>query len=79
MKRVQWRFLQEVVLTSSQQEMQQLLQNLQFSLRIYSTDIEPEHETEYPCSCAIHRYQARKWSRYPVQEMWSKAVMYPGQ
>ena len=66
------------VLTHVQQEMQQNLQNLQFSYGIYSTDIEPEHETEYPCNCAIHRYQARKWARYPVQEMWSKAVMYPG-
>ncbi|KAK5131786.1 hypothetical protein LTR08_000541 [Meristemomyces frigidus] len=62
-----------------EQEMQQLLQNLQYSYGIYSTDIEPEHDTDYPCSCAIHRYQARKWSRYPVQEMWSKAVMYPGE
>lgn len=62
-----------------EQEMQQLLQNLQFQYNIYNSDIEPEHETDYPCSCPIHQYQRRKWSRYGVQEMWSKAVMYPGE
>lgn len=65
-------------LTHSQQEMQQMLQNLQFEYGIYNSDIEPEHETEYPCSCSIHRYQARKWRRYGVQDQWSRAVMYPG-
>ncbi|KAK5121309.1 hypothetical protein LTR85_005475 [Meristemomyces frigidus] len=62
-----------------EQEMQQMLQNLQFEYGIYNSDIEPEHETEYPCSCSIHRYQARKWRRYGVQDQWSKAVMYPGE
>jgi len=59
--------------------MQQALQSLQFQYRIYNSDIEPEHESEYPCSCPIHRYQARKWARYGVQDMWSKAVIYPGE
>jgi hypothetical protein len=59
--------------------MQQMLQNLQFRYRIYNPDIEPEHETEYPCNCAIHQYQYAKWQRYGVQDMWSKAVMYPGE
>ncbi|KAK3113644.1 hypothetical protein LTR53_008857 [Teratosphaeriaceae sp. CCFEE 6253] len=62
-----------------EQEMQQALQNLQYSYGIYNSDIEPEHETDYPCSCAIHQYQWRKWNRYNVQDMWSKAVMYPGE
>lgn len=65
-------------LTRRQQEMQQLLQNLQYSYGIYNSDIEPEHDTDYPCSCPIHQYQVSKWRRYGVQDMWSKAVMYPG-
>ena len=59
--------------------MQQLLQNLQFELGIYNSDVEPEHDSDYPCNCAVHRYQRRKWQRYGVQDMWSKAVMYPGE
>jgi len=59
--------------------MQTALQNLQFKYGIYNSEIEPEHETDYPCSCPIHQYQRMKWNRYGVQEMWSKAVMYPGQ
>ena len=62
-----------------EQEMQQLLQNLQYKYGIYNSDIEPEHETDYYCSCAIHQYQRRKWARLPVQKLWSKAVMYPGE
>lgn len=58
--------------------MQQLLQNLQFSYGIYNSDIEPEHDTDYYCSCPIHQYRARKMNRYNVQAMWSNAVMYPG-
>ena len=58
--------------------MQQMLQNLQYQYGIYNGDIEPEHDTDYPCSCPIHIYKRQKWSRYGVQEMWSKAVMYPG-
>ncbi|TKA82607.1 hypothetical protein B0A55_01387 [Friedmanniomyces simplex] len=62
-----------------EQEMQQLLQSLQYQYGIYNSDIEPEHDTDYPCSCSIHQYKYRKWNRYGVQEMWSKAVMYPGE
>ncbi|KAK5139851.1 hypothetical protein LTR32_007177, partial [Rachicladosporium monterosium] len=62
-----------------EQEMQQALQTLQYQYGIYNSDIEPEHDTDYPCSCAIHQYKYRKWNRYGVQEMWSKAVMYPGE
>ncbi|KAF2149122.1 hypothetical protein K461DRAFT_297586 [Myriangium duriaei CBS 260.36] len=59
--------------------MQNTLQNLQYQYRIYNSDIEPEHETDFPCSCPIHQYQWMKWRRYGVQDMWSKAVMYPGE
>ncbi|KAN0106717.1 hypothetical protein V8E51_009593 [Hyaloscypha variabilis] len=62
-----------------EQEMQNELQRVQLQYRIYNSDIEPEHDTEYYCSCAIHRYQQRKWNRLGVQEMWAKAVMYPGE
>lgn len=58
--------------------MQNALQNLQFQYRIYNSDIEPEHDSDYPCYCAIHNYKRMKWQRYGVQDMWSKAVMYPG-
>lgn len=58
--------------------MQNLLQRLQFQYNIFNSEIEPEHETDYPCGCAIHMYMRRKWNRYPVQDLWSKAVMYPG-
>ena len=61
-----------------QQEMQNELQRVQLQFRIYNSDIEPEHDTEYYCSCAIHQYQRRKWNRLGVQEMWAKAVRYPG-
>lgn len=60
--------------------MQNSLMQLQYSYGIYNDDLEPEHETEYNwCSCAIHQYQRRKYQRLPVQDMWSKAVMYPGE
>lgn len=58
--------------------MQQMLQDIQYENRIYNSDIEPEHEIGIYCNCSIHEYQRRKWSRLGVQEMWSKAVMYPG-
>ena len=59
--------------------MQQLLQNLQFQYGIYNSEIEPEHETDYYCACPIHQYQMAKLRRYGVQDMWSKAVVYPGE
>jgi hypothetical protein len=52
---------------------------LQYNYGIYNDDIEPEHDTDYNwCSCAIHQYKRRKYERLPVQDLWSKAVMYPG-
>jgi hypothetical protein len=58
--------------------MQMELQNVQVRFQIYNSDIEPEHDTDYYCNCAIHNYQRMKWNRYGVQELWSQAVMYPG-
>jgi len=62
-----------------EQKMQNWLQNLQYQYNIFNSEIEPEHETEYYCSCPIHQYQRAKWARYSVQDMWSNAVMYPGE
>jgi hypothetical protein len=62
-----------------QQQMQNILQSLQQAYRIYNSEIEPEHESDYYCGCAIHQYQRRKMSRLGVQEMWCRAVMYPGE
>lgn len=59
--------------------MQNRLQMLQMQNQIYNSDIEPEHETDYYCNCPIHQYKMRKINRLGVQNMWSKAVMYPGQ
>ena len=59
--------------------MQNLLQRVQMQYRIYNSDIEPEHETDFYCSCGICQYQRAKWNRLDVQELWSRAVMYPGQ
>jgi hypothetical protein len=62
-----------------EQEMQNLLQSIQLAFRIYNSEIEPEHDTDYYCNCAIHQYKRRKINRLDVQAMWSKAVMYPGE
>ncbi|THW82331.1 hypothetical protein D6D17_09461 [Aureobasidium pullulans] len=62
-----------------EQMMQNALQNLQLRYRIYNPEIEPEHETENPCSCPIHQYQRMKRSRRNVLEQWSAAVMYPSE
>ena len=62
-----------------EQEMQQHLQQLQYRLNIWNAEVEPEHDTEYYCTCAVHKYQRRKIQRVPLQKMWSKAVMYPGE
>jgi hypothetical protein len=62
-----------------EQEMQSLLQSVQMRYRIYNPEIEPEHESDYYCNCDIHQYKRRKWQRLSVQQMWSKAVMYPGE
>lgn len=58
--------------------MQNLLQSVQFRCHIYNSDIEPEHDTDYTCGCAVCNYKARKLSRLNVQKTWSKAVIYPG-
>lgn len=62
-----------------EQEMQQMLQDLQYQYRIYNPEVEPEHETDFYCTCPIHRYMRRKMSRLGVQRMWCDAVMYPGE
>lgn len=59
--------------------MQNLLQTVQLQFKIYNPEIEPEHDTDYPCNCAVHNYQRLKYNRLPVQKKWSEAVMYPGQ
>ncbi|KKK19067.1 hypothetical protein ARAM_006080 [Aspergillus rambellii] len=62
-----------------EQAMQNMLQDVQLKSGIYNSDIEPEHDSDFPCNCIIHRYRNRKLNRLGVQEMWSRAVMYPGQ
>lgn len=56
----------------------QLLQRVQLEHGIYNSEIEPEHDTDYPCDCSIHQYKLKKWIRLGIQERWAKAVMYPG-
>ncbi|KAK9251222.1 hypothetical protein V1507DRAFT_465312, partial [Lipomyces tetrasporus] len=56
-----------------------LLQSLQIQYGIYNSEIEPEHDTDYYCDCPIHNYMRLKSSRSGVQDMWSRAVMYPGE
>ncbi|KAJ5736276.1 uncharacterized protein N7483_001401 [Penicillium malachiteum] len=62
-----------------EQDMQNHLQKLQLDMGIYNSDIEPEHDSDWICSCPIHIYKQRKMNRLPVQNEWSKAVMYPGE
>jgi hypothetical protein len=59
--------------------MQNFLQQVQYRYGIYNTEIEPEHETDYPCGCLIHQYQRAKYGRFETLKTWSKAVMYPGE
>jgi hypothetical protein len=61
------------------QVMQNMLQTVQMAHHIYNSDVEPEHESSAYCDCDIHQYKFMKMSRLGVQEMWSKAVMYPGE
>lgn len=56
-----------------------MLQSVQYATGIYNSDIEPEHDTDYYCGCRVHQYKMAKMNRLGVQEMWSKAVMYPGE
>ncbi|KAJ5698119.1 hypothetical protein N7462_000124 [Penicillium macrosclerotiorum] len=62
-----------------EQEMQNMLQTVQQTFHVFNPEIEPEHECQYPCNCLIHKYLQRKVDRLDIQEMWSKAVMYPGE
>ncbi|PYI07751.1 hypothetical protein BO78DRAFT_312190 [Aspergillus sclerotiicarbonarius CBS 121057] len=64
-----------------EQDMQNMLQNIQRIYQIYNSDIEPEHENgDYvTCNCEAHQYKRKKAKRVGVQNMWSKAVMYPGE
>lgn len=59
--------------------MQNMLHSIQMSCRIYNPEIEPEHETNDLCDCAIHKYLKRRIARLDTQEMWSRAVLYPGE
>ncbi|CAG8939872.1 unnamed protein product [Penicillium salamii] len=60
-------------------EIQNMLHSVQLSCRIYNPEIEPEHETHVLCDCPVHQYWKRKFERLEVLEMWSKAVLYPGE
>ncbi|KAJ5306778.1 hypothetical protein N7508_005793 [Penicillium antarcticum] len=60
-------------------EMQKMLHSVQLSCRIYNPEIEPEHETYLLCECPVHKYWKRRLDRLDVLEMWSKAVLYPGE
>lgn len=62
-----------------EQEMQNLRQAVQQASRIFNREIEPEHETDQFCDCPIHRYMHKKRTRLGIQELWAKAVMYPGE
>lgn len=60
--------------------MKAALHGIQQACRIFNKDIEPEHTTQfYNCNCDVHKYKDRKAARLPIQEIWSKAVIYPGQ
>ncbi|KAJ5915974.1 hypothetical protein N7454_010881 [Penicillium verhagenii] len=67
------------VRAQDEQEMQNLLHGIQLSCQIWNPEIEPEHETNELCECAVHKYLKRKIDRLQTQEMWSKAVVYPGE
>jgi hypothetical protein len=60
--------------------MQNWLLQLQSDCHIYNPEIEPEHDSDqYPCGCSVHKYTRAKWGRCDVQDMWSRAVLYPGE
>ncbi|KAJ5206348.1 hypothetical protein N7491_003032 [Penicillium cf. griseofulvum] len=63
-----------------EQDMKATLHSIQHACLIFNGDIEPEHTMEYcNCNCDVHKYKDAKAARLPVQEMWSKAVIYPGE
>lgn len=60
--------------------MKATLHAIQQACHIFNSDIEPQHTSQsISCDCDVHKYKDRKSARLAVQEMWSKAVMYPGQ
>ncbi|CAG8427742.1 unnamed protein product [Penicillium salamii] len=67
------------VRAQDEMEVQKMLHSVQMSCRIYNPEIEPEHETHVLCDCPVHQYWKRKFERLEVLEMWSKAVLYPGE
>jgi hypothetical protein len=67
------------VRSQDESEIQKMLHSVQLSCRIYNSEIEPEHETHLLCDCPVHKYWKKKFDRLGVLEMWSKAVIYPGE
>ncbi|KAJ6086764.1 hypothetical protein N7467_005678 [Penicillium canescens] len=67
------------VRAQDESELQNMLHSVQLSCRIYNPEIEPEHETHLLCECPVHMYWKRRLNRLDVLEMWSKAVVYPGE
>ncbi|OQE43223.1 hypothetical protein PENCOP_c003G00134 [Penicillium coprophilum] len=66
--------------SKDEQDMKAALHSIQQACVIFNSDIEPEHTTQfYNCDCDVHKYKDRKAVRLPVQELWSKAVIYPGE
>ncbi|GAD95359.1 hypothetical protein PMAA_090430 [Paecilomyces variotii No. 5] len=65
--------------SQDEKAMQSMLRKVQLKRRVYNSDIEPEHDSLVDCDCIIHQYMVRKFDRLGVQEMWSKAVAYPGE
>lgn len=60
--------------------MQKFLRAVQRHYQIYNTELEPpEHDADVYCACKSCEYKRRKMARYPTQDMWSKAVLYPGE
>ncbi|KXG53214.1 uncharacterized protein PGRI_002640 [Penicillium griseofulvum] len=63
-----------------EQDVKAALHSIQQACLIFNADIEPEHTMEYcNCDCDVHKYKETKAARLPVHEMWSKAVIYPGE
>ncbi|CAI7663604.1 unnamed protein product [Penicillium crustosum] len=63
-----------------EQDVKAILHAIQQACRIFNSDIEPQHTSQsINCDCDIHKYKDRNSARLAVQEMWSKAVMYPGE
>ncbi|KAF9248545.1 hypothetical protein DTO013E5_6330 [Penicillium roqueforti] len=68
------------VRSKDEQDMKAALHGIQQACRIFNKDIEPEHTTQfYNCNCDVHKYKDRKAARLHIQEIWSKAVIYPGE